>query len=81
METNKKLITAAGGNGTVIEILDHTLLRRDYESRGKILERDFTARGVEQAGFLIPSERHFERKGSLPSQHPLPKKADYPTLD
>lgn len=63
METNKKLITAAGGNGTVIEILDHALLRRDYESRGKILERDFVARGVEQAGFLIPSERHFEMAG------------------
>lgn len=63
MTKNQTLITAAGGNGTAIEILDQALTRQEYESRGKALEGDFAADGVEQAGFLIPSKRHFEMAG------------------
>lgn len=63
MTKNQTLITAAGGNGTAIEILDQALTRQEYESRGKALESDFVADGVEQAGFLIPSDRHFEMAG------------------
>lgn len=63
MTKNQTLITAAGGNGTAIEVLDRALAREEYESRGKILERDFAIDGVEQAGFLIPSDRHFEMAG------------------
>ena len=54
MTKNQTLITAAGGNGTAIEILDQALTRQEYESRGKALESDFAADGVEQAGFIIP---------------------------
>ena len=63
MTKKQTLITAAGGNGTAIEILDQALTRQEYESRGKALESDFAADGVEQAGFLIPSDRHFEMAG------------------
>ena len=63
MTKNQTLITAAGGNGTAIEILEQALTRQEYESRGKALESDFVADGVEQAGFLIPSDRHFEMAG------------------
>ena len=47
MTKNQTLITAAGGNGTAIEILDQALTRQEYESRGKALEGDFAADGVE----------------------------------
>ena len=57
MTKNKTLITAAGGNGTAIEILDRALTRQEYESLGKALENDFATDGVEQAGFLITSDR------------------------
>ena len=56
MTKNQTLITAAGGNGTAIEILDQALTRQEYESRGKALESDFAADDVEQAGFLVPSD-------------------------
>lgn len=63
METVRKLVTAAGGNGTAIEIIDEPLSRSDYESRGKVLECDFESQGAEQAGFLVLSENHFEMAG------------------
>lgn len=63
MKTKQKLVTAAGGNGTAIEVINQPLLRRDYESRGKILENDFESLGAEQAGFLVLDENHFEMAG------------------
>lgn len=63
MTKNQTLITAAGGNGTAIEILDQALTRQEYESRGKALESDFAADDVEQAGFLVLGDRHFEMAG------------------
>jgi diaminopimelate epimerase len=57
------LITAAGGNGTAIEVLDLELARHEYEERGQRLGKDMEARGAEQAGFLIPSAMHFEMAG------------------
>lgn len=63
MKTKQKLVTAAGGNGTAIEIINRALARGDYESRGKILESDFENLGAEQAGFLVLDENHFEMAG------------------
>ena len=53
------VITAAGGNGTAIRVLDHTLSRTDYASQGKQLGLDMEHFGAEQAGFLIPKSNHF----------------------
>lgn len=63
METVEKLVTAAGGNGTAIQIIRQPLSRQDYESRGKVLEGDFEPFGAEQAGFLVLDENHFEMTG------------------
>lgn len=63
METQKTLVTAAGGNGTAIEIIKKPLTREDYESRGKALCDDFEPSGAEQAGFLVLDENHFEMAG------------------
>lgn len=60
---SKQLVLAAGGNGTAIETLDAPLSRQEYQERGKALEAEFESRGAEQAGFLIPSEHHFEMAG------------------
>lgn len=57
------LVTAAGGNGTVIEILTEPLARDDYATRGKVLGEEMECDGAEQAGFLIPSHSHFEMAG------------------
>lgn len=61
--SSKQLVLAAGGNGTAIEILGLPLSRQEYEARGKALEDEFASKGAEQAGFLIPSEKHFEMAG------------------
>lgn len=63
METVQKLVTAAGGNGTAIEIIKEALTREDYESRGKVLCDDFEPLDAEQAGFLVLDENHFEMAG------------------
>lgn len=63
METRKTLVTAAGGNGTAIEIIDEPLSRGEYASRGKRLGDDFEKLGAEQAGFLVLGENHFEMAG------------------
>lgn len=57
------VITAAGGNGTAIRILECGLSRMEYASQGKQLGKDGEQFGAEQAGFLIPSENHFEMAG------------------
>jgi diaminopimelate epimerase len=63
MKSSIFVITAAGGNGTAIRILDHALSRKEYASEGKELGQDMERFGVEQAGFLIPRDNHFEMAG------------------
>lgn len=63
MTEQKTLITAAGGNGTAIQVLNQPLTRTQYEQRGKLLGEEMEHAGAEQAGFLILSEHHFEMGG------------------
>ncbi len=63
MKQREYIITAAGGNGTAIEILDRPLTRSAYVVRGKKLGKRNERFGAEQAGFLIPSVNHFEMAG------------------
>lgn len=63
MKTVQKLVTAAGGNGTAIEVIKEPLSRQGYELRGKALCDDFEPLGAEQAGFLVLNENHFEMAG------------------
>lgn len=57
------VITAAGGNGTAIEIIDDPLTRTEYSSRGRLLGERMEKLGAEQAGFLVLSQGHFEMAG------------------
>lgn len=57
------VITAAGGNGTAIEIIDDPLNRMEYSSRGRLLGERMEKLGAEQAGFLVLSQGHFEMAG------------------
>ena len=57
------VITAAGGNGTAIEIIDDPLNRIEYSSRGQLLGERMEKLGAEQAGFLVLSQGHFEMAG------------------
>lgn len=63
MENSRFVITAAGGNGTAIDIIDRPLSRIEYAARGKELGKQTESLGAEQAGFLIPSEHHLEMAG------------------
>jgi diaminopimelate epimerase len=63
MENSRFVITAAGGNGTAIDIIARSLLRAEYATRGKELGKQTEPFGAEQAGFLIPSEHHLEMAG------------------
>ena len=63
IEFGRALITAAGGNGTIIETLAAPLRRSEYEARGKLLGDEYEAAGAEQAGFLVVSQNHFEMAG------------------
>ncbi|MDE1919081.1 MAG: hypothetical protein KGH56_00060 [Patescibacteria group bacterium] len=57
------IITAAGGNGTTIKVIDRPLSREEYAVQGKLLGKETESLGSEQAGFLIPSLNHFEMAG------------------
>jgi diaminopimelate epimerase len=57
------LITAAGGNGTAVQILSSALSREQYTRAGKVLGDKWEAKGAEQAGFLIADHQHFEMAG------------------
>lgn len=57
------VITAAGGNGTAIEIIDDPLTRMEYSSRGRLLGENADKLGTEQAGFIVLSQGHFEMAG------------------
>lgn len=63
MKNSRFVITAAGGNGTAIDVIDRPLSRAEYAARGKELGKQTESLGAEQAGFLIPSERHLEMAG------------------
>lgn len=57
------LITAAGGNGTAMCVLDAPLTRAQYASQGAELGADFERFGAEQAGFLVLPDKHLEMAG------------------
>ena len=57
------IITAADGNATAIEILDQAVSRYDYAARGREMIEKNQDKAVEQAGFLITSDNHFEMSG------------------
>ncbi len=57
------VITAAGGNGTAIRILEQALSRAEYAAKGRVLGKYGETFGAEQAGFLVVSENHFEMAG------------------
>ena len=63
MEIRETLITAAGGNGTAIQIINQPLTREEYETRGKVLGGKMEDIGAEQAGFLVLNDSHFEMAG------------------
>jgi len=57
------IVTAAGGNATFIRVLDEPLSRGDYSKIGGAMIRNFQNLSVEQAGFLILANNHFEMSG------------------
>ncbi len=57
------ITTAAGGNATAIQILEEALDGKEYARKGKKLIDEFQNFQVEQAGFLIPKDKHFEMSG------------------
>lgn len=61
-----KVVSAAGGNATAIQLLDKALERSEYERRGREIEKDsrLSDKGVEQVGFLVRDDSHFEMAGS-----------------
>lgn len=63
MKKNEYIITAAGGNGTAIRVIDSPLTRDEYAREGKIFGKKTEGRGAEQAGFLIPGRQHLEMAG------------------
>ncbi len=63
MGIQETLITAAGGNGTAIRIIDRPLTRLEYEYEGKALGESMENIGAEQAGFLVLDDKHFEMAG------------------
>jgi len=63
MEKKVFIITAAGGNATAIQILEESKTRSEYAALGRSLINDYQSQAVEQAGFLIPSQNHFEMSG------------------
>lgn len=60
---NEFLITAAGGNGTAIRVVDAPLERIAYAALGSKLGDKLEPYGAEQAGFLVPTIQHFEMSG------------------
>jgi len=58
-----QIITAADGNATAIQTIPTGLTRQEYANRGKSLMSETGSFGVEQCGFLVPADRHFEMSG------------------
>ncbi len=64
MKTKKTcIITAAGGNATAIEIIDQAYSREGYAAKGREMIEKNQDKAVEQAGFLVASDKHFEMSG------------------
>ena len=65
MNNAVSVVTAAGGNATAIQTLNSGLSRAEYELLGREREKDPLLRdtGVEQVGFLVRDNRHFEMAG------------------
>jgi len=63
MSTRIFVVTAAGGNPTLIEILKKEKGSPYYAKRGKELLEKFREFNPEQAGFLIPAQKRFEMSG------------------
>lgn len=67
MTIKETLVTAAGGNGTVIRVLGEPMDRADYVREGKAMGQAWEKRGAEQAGFLVFVDKyvpsHFEMAG------------------
>lgn len=63
MEEANHIITAAGGNGTVIQVVPGLHNRRWYSVEGRELLRQYREKGAEQAGFLNVEESHFNMSG------------------
>ncbi|MFN3188653.1 MAG: hypothetical protein ACK42D_03900 [Candidatus Paceibacteria bacterium] len=59
----KFVVTAAGGNATAIGVVQERQSRSWYETEGKKLEKEFPLLGVEQVGFIVLSDNHFEMSG------------------
>ena len=57
------IISAAGGNNTVIRIIDSAQSTQYYASFGQEIIKNTERFGVEQVGFLIPSEKYFTMAG------------------
>ncbi len=63
MEKWVHIVTAAGGNATAIQVLDAPQGRDWYVRQGQELMVRMADYQVEQVGFLIPNEIHFEMAG------------------
>lgn len=65
MKESKKvfIINAAGGNATALMVLNKPLKRKEYSEIGKKMMTDFSDYLVEQAGFLVLLNDHFEMSG------------------
>jgi diaminopimelate epimerase len=63
MKKNEYIITAAGGNGTAIRVIDSPLTRDEYAREGKFFGKKTERLGAEQTGFLIPGKQHLEMAG------------------
>jgi diaminopimelate epimerase len=59
----KFVVTAAGGNATAIGVIETDRSRSWYEAEGKKLLSEFAYLDVEQVGFLVLSQNHFEMSG------------------
>ena len=62
-KNNVFIITAAGGNATAIQVLNSALSRTEYSRQGGKLAASTAQYDVEQCGFLIPADNHFEMRG------------------
>jgi diaminopimelate epimerase len=62
-KNNIFIITAADGNATAIKLLESSLARKEYADNGTKLMSETKKYNVEQCGFLIASDNHFEMSG------------------
>lgn len=59
----KYLVSAAGGNTTAIQLIENSQTREWYRSNGNELVNEYENLEVEQSGFLILRDSHFEMAG------------------